>query len=115
MNALAHSALFWIALIFGLLIVYLLPSLIGAARRVEGLGWLVAFNLLSAVAWPAAFLLSVGLPSRRREVPLPASPILEQAQPNWPAPERRKAAAEVLWLLNQADERRRALDKARHA
>ena len=46
MNALAQSPLFWGALIAGLLVVYLLPSLIGAIRHVEGLGWLVAFNVL---------------------------------------------------------------------
>ena len=54
MNALAQSPLFWGALISGLLVVYLLPSLIGAIRHVEGLGWLVAFNVLfPGVGWLA--------------------------------------------------------------
>jgi hypothetical protein len=35
---LANSPLFWVALIAGLLVLYLLPSLIGAIRKVEGLG-----------------------------------------------------------------------------
>jgi hypothetical protein len=38
--------LFWGALIAGLLVLYILPSLIGAIRKVEGLGWLIVVNLL---------------------------------------------------------------------
>ena len=37
---LANSPFFWVALIAGLLGLYILPSLIGVIRRVEGLGWL---------------------------------------------------------------------------
>jgi hypothetical protein len=54
MNALAQNPLFWGGLITGLLVVYLLPSLIGAIRHVEGLGWLVAFNvLIPGIGWLA--------------------------------------------------------------
>ena len=69
MNALAQNPLFWGALIAGLLVVYLLPSLIGAIRHVEGLGWLVAFNvLLPGVGWLAGMILACMLP--RREPPV---------------------------------------------
>ena len=55
MNALAHSYLFWIALIFGLLGLYILPSVIAAIRGVEGLGWIIVINLLpTGVGWLAA-------------------------------------------------------------
>ena len=62
MNALAQSPLFWGGLIAGLLVVYLLPSLIGTIRHVEGLGWLVAFNVLvPGVGWLAGMILAVPL------------------------------------------------------
>jgi len=48
MNALANSPVFWVALILGLLALYILPSVIGAIRGVEGLGWIVVINLLPA-------------------------------------------------------------------
>jgi len=68
MNALAQSPLFWGALISGLLVVYLLPSIIGAIRNVEGLGWLVAFNVLfPGVGWLGGMILACTLP--RREPP----------------------------------------------
>jgi hypothetical protein len=69
MNALAQSPLFWGALISGLLVVYLLPSIIGAIRNVEGLGWLVAFNVLfPGVGWLGGMILACTLP--RREPPV---------------------------------------------
>ena len=69
MNALAQSPLFWGALIAGLLVVYLLPSLIGAIRQVEGLGWLVAFNVLfPGVGWLAGMFLACTLPRREPSV-----------------------------------------------
>jgi hypothetical protein len=46
-------------------VVYLLPSLIGAIRHVEGLGWLVAFNVLfPGVGWLAGMILACLLPRR---------------------------------------------------
>jgi Superinfection immunity protein len=69
MNALAHSPVFWVALIAGLLILYILPSLIGAIRKVEGLGWLVVINLIpTGVGWLAALVMAFMLP--RRETPV---------------------------------------------
>ena len=72
MNALAHSSLFWGALIAGPLAVYLLPSLIGTIRQVEGLGWLVGFNVLvPGVGWLAGMILACTLPRREPPVAYP--------------------------------------------
>ena len=85
MNALAQNPLFWGALIAGLLVVYLLPSLIGAIRHVEGLGWLVAFNvLLPGVGWLAGMIVACMLP--RREPPVaypPAAYYTQQPRQYW--------------------------------
>jgi hypothetical protein len=68
MNALAHSYLFWIALILGLLGLYILPSVIAAIRGVEGLGWIIVINLLpTGIGWLAALIGALALP--RREPP----------------------------------------------
>jgi len=45
MNALAQSPWFWFPLIAVLGVVYFLPTIIGSIRNVEGLGWLVLFNV----------------------------------------------------------------------
>lgn len=85
MNALAQNPLFWGALIAGLLVVYLLPSLIGAIRHVEGLGWLVAFNVLfPGVGWLAGMILACMLP--RREPPVaypPTAYYTQQSREFW--------------------------------
>ena len=66
MNALAHSYLFWIFLIFGLPGLYILPSVIAAIRGVEGLGWIIVINLLPAGAgWLAALIAALILPRQR--------------------------------------------------
>ena len=66
MNALAHSYLFWAALILGLLALYILPSVIAAARGVPGLGWIILINLLpTGIGWLAALIAAVALPSKR--------------------------------------------------
>jgi hypothetical protein len=74
MNALAHS-LFWIALIMGLLGLYILPSVIAAIRGVEGLGWIIVINLLpTGVGWLAALIGAVALPRREPlAAPMPSS------------------------------------------
>lgn len=65
MNAMANSPGFWGVLIAGLLVLYILPSLIGAIRRVEGLGWLVVVNLIpTGIGWLAAMILAFMLPRR---------------------------------------------------
>jgi hypothetical protein len=73
MNALAHSYLFWIALIFALLGLYILPSVIAAIRGVEGLGWIIVINLLpTGVGWLAALIGALMLPRREpRATPPP--------------------------------------------
>jgi hypothetical protein len=69
MNELADSPILWIPLIAGLLVLYILPSLIGAIRKVEGLGWVIVVNLIpTGVGWLAAMVLAIMLP--RREPPM---------------------------------------------
>jgi hypothetical protein len=108
MNALAQNGAFWVLLIFGLLVLYVLPSLIGAIRRVESLGWLIVVNLLpSGVGWPAALMLAFGLPRRGPRHVLAPTPLADPAPFHYPSPETRQAAARALELILQADERRR--------
>ena len=72
MNALAQQPVFWVALIAGLLVLYILPSLIGAIRKVEGLGWLVVINLLpTGVGWLAALVMAFMLPRRDKQLAYP--------------------------------------------
>jgi hypothetical protein len=79
MNALSNSPVFWVALIVGLLVLYILPSLIGAFRNVEGLGWLVVVNLVpTGIGWLAAMVLAIMLP--RRDPPM-AYPPVHHSQP----------------------------------
>ena len=69
MNALAQSYLFWIALILGLLSLYILPSVIAAIRGVEGLGWIIVINLLpTGVGWVGALIAALALPGRRHAI-----------------------------------------------
>ena len=71
MNALAQNPLFWGALIAGFLVLYVLPSVIGAIRNGEGLGWLIVVNLIPpGIGWLAAMVLALAFP--RREEPLAA-------------------------------------------
>lgn len=80
MNELAQSPLFWGALIIVLLAVYLLPTWIGIFRQVEGLGWLIAFNVLfPGVGWLAGMILACMLP--RREPPAVYLPTGHYTQP----------------------------------
>jgi len=53
--AVADSWLFWLAIIDGLAAVYILPTVLGIARQVEGLGWVICLNAIP-VGWPAALL-----------------------------------------------------------
>jgi len=70
MNALAHSYSFWIALIFGLLGLYVLPTVIAAIRGVEGLGWIIVINLLpTGIGWLAALIAALMLPRRASMAP----------------------------------------------
>jgi hypothetical protein len=63
MGALANSYIFWIALILGLVALYVLPSVIAAIRNVEGLGWVIVINLVpTGIGWPAALIAALVLP-----------------------------------------------------
>ena len=44
--AVADSWLFWLAVIDGLAAVYILPTVIGIARQVEGLGLVICLNTI---------------------------------------------------------------------
>jgi hypothetical protein len=84
MNELAQNPVFWGALIMGLLAVYFLPVWIGIFRRVEGLGWLVAFNVLCpGVGWLGGMILACLLPRREPPVTLPAVYYPQQPGPYW--------------------------------
>lgn len=63
MNALSNSLAFWLALIAGLGVLYVLPTIIGMIRRVEHLGIIIGLNFIP-ILWPAALLGAVMLPRR---------------------------------------------------
>jgi predicted transcriptional regulator len=63
--AVADSWLFWLAIIDGLAAVYILPTVIGIVRQVEGLGLVICLNAIPA-GWPAALLLACLMP--RKEI-----------------------------------------------
>jgi hypothetical protein len=85
MNALTHSYLSWIFLIFGLLGLYILPTVIAAIRGIEGLGWIIVINLLpTGIGWLAALIAALLLP--RREPLTESSPYLDAAQNYAPSP-----------------------------
>jgi hypothetical protein len=66
MNALAQSPVFWVGLITVLALLYILPTLIGIARKVEDLGLLIFINILpTGVGWIAALVMAFTLPRRR--------------------------------------------------
>ena len=46
MSTLAHSGVFWVGLIAGLIPIYFLPIMIGLIRKVESLGLLIFLNVL---------------------------------------------------------------------
>lgn len=71
MQVLAHSFLFWVALIMALLALYILPTLIAAIRGTENLGWIIVINLLpTGIGWLAALIAALALPRREpRQIP----------------------------------------------
>ena len=86
MNALAQSPVFWVGLISGLALLYILPTLIGIARKVEDLGLLIFINLLpTGVGWIAALVMAFMLPRREpvmyQPMPYPAQYPLGSAGP----------------------------------
>lgn len=85
MNELSNSMLFWLALILGLLLIYIVPSLIATIRRVDGLGWIIVINLLpTGVGWLAALVLALALPGRRARPAQPRVPEPVQDR-RWPS------------------------------
>ena len=65
MNALAHSGIFWVGLITGLVLLYFSPTMIGITRKVENLGLLIFLNVLpTGVGWFAAMVMAFMLPGR---------------------------------------------------
>jgi len=98
MQALANSVAFWVLLILVLSAVYLLPTIIGMARRVDRLALVFLVNLIggtTAAGWLAALILAFG-PRRLSPVPPPASLQPPDGPPvRWP-PQRR---AEVRGLI----------------
>jgi uncharacterized membrane protein YedE/YeeE len=63
--AVADSWFFWLAIIGGLAGVYILPTVIGIARQVGGLGWVICLSTIP-VGWPAALILASLMP--RKEI-----------------------------------------------
>ena len=74
MQALLNSAAFWMVLVLVLCVVYLLPTIVGAVRRVDRLALVFLVNLIggpTGIGWLAAMILAFG-PRRRAPVRLPA-------------------------------------------
>ena len=75
MNAMAQSPWFWFPLIAVLGAVYFLPTIIGLIRNVEGLGWLVLFNVFfPGIGFLAGLILAFGLPRREPLATYPSAP-----------------------------------------
>ena len=51
------------AIIDGLVAIYILPTVIGIARQIDGLGLVICLNVIP-VAWPAALLLACLMPRK---------------------------------------------------
>ena len=76
MRALADSGVLWILVFTVLPVLYLLPTLVGAIRRVDRLALVFLVNLIGAptgVGWVAAMILAFG-PRRPSPAPPPAVP-----------------------------------------
>jgi hypothetical protein len=74
MQALADSGVLWILVFTALGVVYLLPTLVGAIRRVDGLALVFLVNLIGAptgVGWLGAMIMAFG--PRRLPSPPPVS------------------------------------------
>ena len=77
MRALADSAAFWVLLVVVLVVIYLLPTLIGAIRGVEALALVFLVNLIGAptvIGWAAAMILAFGPRRLPPEPPWPMHP-----------------------------------------
>lgn len=77
-------------------VLFLLPTIIGVARQVEGLGTLVVLNFaggLTFVGWPAAMIFAAMMPSTRPPAQL-AIPMIEPYRHGGPHPD------DELWLIH---------------
>lgn len=77
MGTSANSALFWVVAVMFLVTVYLLPTLIGVIRGVDGLAVVFLVNLIGAptgIGWLAALILAFGPRRLPPEPPLPWRP-----------------------------------------
>ena len=80
MQALADSGVLWILAFTVLPVLYLLPTLVGAVRKVDGLALVFLVNLIGAptgVGWLGALIMAFG----PRRLPGPSRP---QAMPRRP-------------------------------
>lgn len=105
MQALANSAAFWVLLILALCAVYLLPTIVGVARRVDRLALVFLVNLIggtTGVGWLAALILAFG-PRRLHPVPPPV-PWRSQDGPSFSWPRRRPAEARAVVMRADAGE-----------
>jgi hypothetical protein len=59
----ANNGVFWIALITGLAVLYLLPVIIGLARHAEPIAVIIILTLFPLL-WPAALLGAFMLPAK---------------------------------------------------
>ena len=74
MSGLANSYAFWALVFLALAVVYMLPTLVGLARRVDRLALVFLVNLIggaTGVGWLAAMVLAFG--PRRLPPPSPLS------------------------------------------
>jgi hypothetical protein len=55
MHALGNNLAFWLAMIGGLAVLFLVPTIVGTIRRVEHLGIVIGLNFIP-ILWPAALL-----------------------------------------------------------
>ncbi len=73
MEALADSGVLWILAFTVLPVLYLLPTLVGAMRKVDGLALVFLVNLIGAptgVGWLGALIMAFG----PRRLPIPSRP-----------------------------------------
>ena len=97
MQLLADSGVLWILLFIAIPVLYMLPTIVGAVRRVDGLALVCLVNLIGAptgVGWLAAMILAFG----PRKVPLRPSVYWLFQPEGWPRPWCTHAACRlVLW------------------
>lgn len=75
MAGFANSYAFWSLIVLTLIVIYLLPTLVGAIRRVDRLALVFLVNLVggsTGIGWLAALILAFG-PRRLPVVPPAAS------------------------------------------